>query len=173
MVITFNVAYRACVVLGAVLLQTSPPRGLSGGRMEAFLRAMKEVGRLTHPISLSFEYLCQRNKVERHPKVLHLPAPHLWQLTPSYAPLPHPSSPSVNTSTPILTQPRNQALVATLELHVHADLDDEQVLKLTRWAWERCVLALGGHVGVGSGEVESEGVEKEDRVEVTVGVVRG
>jgi hypothetical protein len=43
-VVTFNVAYRASVVLGTVLLQTSPERGLSGGRMEAFLRAMKEVG---------------------------------------------------------------------------------------------------------------------------------
>lgn len=42
-VVTFNVAYRASVVLGTVLLQTSPERGLSGGRMEAFLRAMKEV----------------------------------------------------------------------------------------------------------------------------------
>ena len=43
-VVTFNVAYRASVVLGTVLLQTSPERGLSGGQMEAFLRAMKEVG---------------------------------------------------------------------------------------------------------------------------------
>ena len=43
-VVTFNVAYCASVVLGTVLLQTSPERGLSGGRMEAFLRAMKEVG---------------------------------------------------------------------------------------------------------------------------------
>lgn len=43
-VVTFRVSYRACVVLGTVLLQTSPPRGFSGGRTEAFLRAMKEVG---------------------------------------------------------------------------------------------------------------------------------
>jgi hypothetical protein len=42
-IVTFKLAYRACVVLGTVLLQTSPPRGQSGGRMEAFLRAMKEV----------------------------------------------------------------------------------------------------------------------------------
>ena len=63
--ITFNLAYRAAVELGAVLLQTSPARGLAGGRMEAFLRAMREI--------------------ERHPQVLHLPAPHIWQLTPSLA----------------------------------------------------------------------------------------
>lgn len=42
-VVTFKVAYRASVVLGTVLLQTSPPRGLASGKMEAFLRAMREV----------------------------------------------------------------------------------------------------------------------------------
>ena len=42
-VVTFNVAYRACVVLGTVLLQTAPPRGASGGKTEAFLRVMREV----------------------------------------------------------------------------------------------------------------------------------
>jgi len=64
-VMTFQVAYGASVVLGSVLLQTSPERGLSGGQMEAFLRTMKDV--------------------ERQPQVLHLPAPHIWQLTPSLA----------------------------------------------------------------------------------------
>ena len=32
-VVTFNIAYRAAVALGAVLLQTSPARGRAGGRM--------------------------------------------------------------------------------------------------------------------------------------------
>ena len=41
--ITFCVAYPASVALGSVLLQTSPARGLASGRMEAFLRVMKEV----------------------------------------------------------------------------------------------------------------------------------
>jgi len=41
--LTFKVAYRASVVLGTVLLQTSPPRGLANGKMEAFLRVMREV----------------------------------------------------------------------------------------------------------------------------------
>ncbi|KAJ7827517.1 hypothetical protein B0H14DRAFT_3873677 [Mycena olivaceomarginata] len=44
---TFVVAYRACTVLGAILLQTAPGRGARGGRMEAFLRAMRDVER--HP----------------------------------------------------------------------------------------------------------------------------
>ncbi len=42
-VVTFKLAYQTAVKLGAVLLQTSPSRGLPGGRMEAFLRAMREV----------------------------------------------------------------------------------------------------------------------------------
>lgn len=42
-IITFSIAYPAAVVQGAVLLQTSPTRGMPGGRMEAFLRTMREV----------------------------------------------------------------------------------------------------------------------------------
>lgn len=41
--VTFTLAYPAAVALGSVLLQTAPARGLPGGRMEAFLRAMREV----------------------------------------------------------------------------------------------------------------------------------
>ncbi|KAF8802006.1 hypothetical protein BYT27DRAFT_7113719 [Phlegmacium glaucopus] len=140
--VTFKVAYRASLVLGTVLLQTSPRRGLSNGKMEAFLRAMREV--------------------ERHPQVVHLPAPHIWQLTPSPA-----SQTSSTTTTP--SSPTSNAisdsLVVTLELHVKEDLCDDDVLILTKWAWERCVSALGslkdlkGDVGGGP--------------EVTVGIVRG
>ncbi|KAI0043057.1 hypothetical protein FA95DRAFT_1499203 [Auriscalpium vulgare] len=108
----FRLAYPACVTIGTVLLQTSPARGLASGRMEAFLRAMREI--------------------ERHPQVLHLPPPHIWQLAPA-----------------------DKALVVTLELRVARVLGDADVLRLTRWAWERCTQALGG-----------EG-------EVTVGIVRG
>ncbi|KAF8879807.1 hypothetical protein BD779DRAFT_1612849 [Infundibulicybe gibba] len=59
-----------------------------------------------------------------HPQILHLPAPHIWQLTPSPG--------------------TSEDLVVTLELHVKDDLCDDDVLKLTRWAWERCVGALEG-----------------------------
>jgi hypothetical protein len=41
--VTLSVAYPAAVSLGSVLLQTSPARGLTSGRMESFLRAMKDV----------------------------------------------------------------------------------------------------------------------------------
>ncbi|KAF5325026.1 hypothetical protein D9619_010097 [Psilocybe cf. subviscida] len=140
--VTFKVSYRASVVLGTVLLQTSPPRGLASGKMEAFLRAMREV--------------------ERHPHVLHLPAPHIWQLTPSYA-----SSVAPSYSSPVSTkQAPSESLVVTLELHVREDLGDDDVLKLTKWAWERCVSALGSLKDFR--ELGEEGAP-----EVTVGVVRG
>jgi len=143
-ILTFKVAYRSSLVLGTVLLQTSPRRGLSNGKMEAFLRAMREV--------------------ERHPQVVHLPAPHIWQLTPSLA------SPTSSTGTVSSTTSNSisDSLVVTMELHVKENLGDDDVLLLTNWAWERCVSALGslkdmkgGDGGVGGGP------------EVTVGIVRG
>ncbi|KAI0772889.1 hypothetical protein BD413DRAFT_36411 [Trametes elegans] len=147
-IVTFKLAYRAAVALGAVLLQTSPARGLAGGRMEAFLRAMREI--------------------ERHPQVLHLPAPHIWQLTPSLA-LPDgdavsPYAPAPSGATDKAQSPA-QSLVVTLELHVRHDVADAEVLRLTRWAWERCVHAL--HFGTRGGE------GGEGEAEVTVGIVKG
>ena len=65
---------------------------------------------------------------ERHPHVVHLPAPHLWQLTP-----------------PRLALHSNgeAELVATIELHVRKELTDVQILELTRWASDKCSAALG------------------------------
>jgi len=147
--VTFRVSYSASVVLGTVLLQTAPRRVEKGraGRMEVFLRAMKDV--------------------ERHPQVLHLPAPHIWQFTPTPAPSSAPSYNAIH-ETKTTTIPSEQ-LVVTLELHVRRDLSDEDVLRLTRWAWEKCVGALT--VGVnGVGGKGDSGMPKAD---VTVGVVRG
>ena len=156
-VLTFKVAYRSSLVLGTVLLQTSPQRGLSNGKMEAFLRAMREV--------------------ERHPQVVHLPAPHIWQLTPSSTASSSISSSSSSSSkvssTTTTTSNLNaisDSLVVTMELHVKEDLGDDDVLLLTNWAWERCVSALGSLKDVkggGAGDGGGGGPE------VTVGVVRG
>jgi len=159
--ITFNLSYRACVILGTVLLQTSPARksvdkggrkmARKEGQMEAFLRAMREI--------------------ERHPHVLHLPAPHIWQIAPGSSKLTTSSS-SNHTSN----------LVVTLELHVAAELGDEIVLELTRWAWERIVTGLGGSpTGMSPRKLEgkdkwvNERHQEEDEggPEVTVGIVRG
>ncbi|PCH37427.1 hypothetical protein WOLCODRAFT_140858 [Wolfiporia cocos MD-104 SS10] len=146
-IVTFSLAYSAAVALGAVLLQTSPARGLAGGRMEAFLRAMREI--------------------ERHPQVLHLPAPHIWQLTPNLT-LPQDQYNYTHAATTPLeakVQGPAQSLVVTLELHVRGDMEDDEVLRLTKWAWERCSHALHfGSRGGDGGEAEAE---------VTVGVVRG
>ncbi|KAH6902019.1 hypothetical protein BKA70DRAFT_678515 [Coprinopsis sp. MPI-PUGE-AT-0042] len=149
-VVTFNVAYRACVVLGAVLLQTSPPRGLPSGKMESFLRAMREI--------------------ERHPDVLHLPAPHIWQLTASAASLSSSSASSISSPAPGSRIPQSKAqpdqLVVTLQLHVKPDLADDDVLALTKWVWEKCVGALGGYK-------EFREVGEVGGPEISVGVVRG
>ena len=106
-------------------------------------------------------------QIERHPLVLHLPAPHIWQLTPSLAVSdtdtvsPYASAPSALDK----AQGPAQSLVVTLELHVRHDLEDAEVLRLTRWAWERCVHAL--HFGTRGGE------GGEGEAEVTVGIVKG
>jgi hypothetical protein len=80
--------------------------------------------------------------MERYPQVLHLPASHIWQMTPSLAsssPTPHPSGSAL--ASPKSCIP-SESLVVTLELHVREDLGDNDVLTLTRWAWEQCVSAL-------------------------------
>lgn len=45
-------------------------------------------------------------------------------------------------------------------------MDDREVVKLTRWAWERCVISLGMNPERSGGLGEGEGLG------VTVGVVR-
>ncbi|KAF9225031.1 hypothetical protein BS17DRAFT_61992 [Gyrodon lividus] len=79
-IVTTHVAYAACIVLGGVLLQTAPPMipgvmrhgvlsaGVNGpaARMEAFWRVVREI--------------------ERHEHVVHLPAPHVWQVVPAGQP---------------------------------------------------------------------------------------
>ncbi|EJD01807.1 uncharacterized protein FOMMEDRAFT_20574 [Fomitiporia mediterranea MF3/22] len=145
-VLTFKIAYPAAEVLGTVLLQTAPPRGFPGARMEAFLRVMREI--------------------ERHPLVLHLPAPHIWQLTPSVTSLP-PSS-SFSTKSQMHDISSLDALVVTLELHVRRDTDDGELLTLTRWAHDRCRIALG--LGVGA---KDRGNDGEDGAEITIGIVKG
>ncbi|KZT54481.1 hypothetical protein CALCODRAFT_13243 [Calocera cornea HHB12733] len=110
-VFTFAIAYPAAVSLGKVLLQTAPVRGLPNRQMEVFDRAVRDI--------------------KRQPVVLHVPSPHVWQLTPP------PSDPT-----------ERGPLVATVEIHVKKDTGDDEVLELTRWAWEICTQALGGEVTI-------------------------
>jgi hypothetical protein len=158
---TAYLAWSASLTLGKVLLQMAPERsaGTTGeslttkGTMEALLRAMKEI--------------------ERHPQVLHLPAPHVWQVSPASTSLSY-SSPKpkleVNghLNSPLLSaQPVqhlrrrgtiggsvNGQVIVTVELHVRKELEDVECLELTRWAWQRCINALGqGEEGVSVGIV--------------------
>ena len=72
--VTFCVAYPASVALGSVLLQTSPARGLASGRMEAFLRVMKEV-RFCSPTDIQFRWFTNRSTVDRETSSSAPPAP--------------------------------------------------------------------------------------------------
>ncbi len=175
--VTFKVAYRASVVLGTVLLQTSPPRGRgrSGGnedglKMDAFWGAVKEVCFTFFFTSFFFAYARVKKKVERHPHVLDLPAPHIWQLTPSLTTASwmkggsskRQSNPEDSASN---SDSDSESFVVALEIHVKEDLGDDELIKLTEWVWGRCVGALGG--------VREGGRKGEGGPEVTIGVVRG
>lgn len=76
----------------------------------------------------------------------------------------------------------------SLQLHVREDLGDDEILRLTKWTWERVVRALGTAGGVnkigngngngcggGQGDVWKAGLGLggDVGVEVTVGVVKG
>ncbi|KAF8333201.1 uncharacterized protein EI90DRAFT_3053339 [Cantharellus anzutake] len=58
---TFSIAYPSAVSLGKILLQTAPERTLSGGSLESFQRAIREI--------------------RRDPRILEVLDTHLWQLT--------------------------------------------------------------------------------------------
>ena len=58
---TFKVAYQASQVLGTVLLQISPRRGLSNGKMEVFFRAMWEV--YFHPVLFYFSHTIKPSRL--------------------------------------------------------------------------------------------------------------
>jgi hypothetical protein len=63
-------------------------------------------------------------------------------------------------------------IVATLEIHVRADLADEDVMKLAAWAEERCVKGLAGKSANELGFTRSADAWKQLGVEVCVGIVR-
>jgi len=113
-----------------------------------------------------FWHSCMQNKqVERHPHVLDLPAPHIWQLTPSLTS----ASWMMGGSKRHLSNPEDEdedSFVVALEIHVKEDLGDDELIKLTEWVWKRCVGALGGVREGGGGKGEGG-------PEVTIGVVRG
>ncbi|KAH0831311.1 hypothetical protein J3R83DRAFT_13955 [Lanmaoa asiatica] len=159
-IVTAHVAFAACVVLGGVLLQTAPPMmppglnkgglmvpvGISGpvGRMEGFWRVVREI--------------------ERHEHVVHLPAPHVWQVVPAGQPRSvdvhssqidsvdahahgHPSDHPKPTHSGL--RKTSPGLIVTLSPHVRSTLPDTDILALTQWASSR---VLGAFAKSGCGK---------------------
>lgn len=91
----------------------------------------------------------------------------MWQLTPSTTTLP-PFSSSFSSKAHAIDSTALDALVVTLELHVRRDTDDGELLALTRWAHDRCRMALG--LGIGA---KDHGIDGEDGAEITIGIVKG
>jgi len=106
-------------------------------------------------------YLTCFSQVERHPQVVHLPPPHVWQVT-------APSKLSgTSSSTTLVASGHEAQFIVSLELHVRKGLNDVDALALTRWAWEQCYGALNprGVPKSAWGEKSGGGI--------TVGIVRG
>lgn len=91
----------------------------------------------------------------------------MWQLTPSSTSFPPSSAALVGK---VSASDALDALVVTLELHVRRDTDDGELIALTRWAHERCRIALG--LGIGSAG-KDRGGDGEEGAEITIGIVKG
>jgi hypothetical protein len=63
---------------------------------------------------------------------VHVAPPHIWQLN-------APSHGSYENGN-LLTE----TLIVTVQLHIQPDLEEDSVLRLTKWTWERITSALGG-----------------------------
>ena len=124
MIWTFSIAYPSAVSLGKILLQTAPERSSSGGSLESFQRAIREVRFLpSHPRALPHSIVYQ---IQRDPRVLHVPDTHLWQLT-------HHRSSSNGA----------EELVSTVKVCVHQETSDLDILAITKWASDKISIALG------------------------------
>lgn len=86
-------------------------------------------------------------QIENHASVVFLPTPHIWQLNPHPPPAPtlltKPSSfgrKSFSQAAPTSRDPT--VTVITLNVQVKPECTDEEILRLTNWARERCLNAL-------------------------------
>jgi len=180
-IVTAHVAFAACVVLGGVLLQTAPPITIPGLNKGALMG-----GGLHAPVGISGPAVRMEGfwrvvrEIERHEHVVHLPAPHVWQVVPFGQPRSvDRRTASIDTHahsnghahlgdhpkhTPNGLRTTSPALIITLSPHVRPTLPDTDVLALTQWASSR---VLGAFAKTSCGK-DGECAE----VEVTVGVVR-
>ncbi|KAG1886633.1 hypothetical protein F4604DRAFT_1280744 [Suillus subluteus] len=172
-VITTHIAYAACIVLGGVLVQTTPAASL-GGVGGIGTKGMGICAKGTNTLESKMESFWRVvREIERHEHVTSLPAPHVWQVCPpgqgemrssglqsaprsafsSAFPSALRSALSPSDFSPpfydALRGPEPQ-LIITLSPHVPSSLRYDEVLKFTRRACE------GAFVGDGVRGVEVE-----------------
>ncbi|CAO1636555.1 unnamed protein product [Parajaminaea phylloscopi] len=135
------VALPASKVLGKILLQTSPSitSEEDGGRAQTvqLLRAAKAL--------------------EDNPLIAHVARPHIWQLTPSTSGVASQSQTSLALSPsslpPASKKARSPALVAMVQVSLYSHASDEDVLKVTKWAYARLAPSIAAGMGVPAGEI--------------------
>lgn len=138
------IALPASKVLGKVLLQTAPSVSADdegkGGRAQLvqLMRATKAL--------------------EEEQLIEHIAPPNVWQLTPSTA-ASQTMSKSSGADTLAGTQSsatrraaRSPSLIATVRILLRDEAKDEDVLRITRWAYERLAPAVGAGMGVNAGQ---------------------
>ncbi|CEH18058.1 Putative Zn2 transporter MSC2 (cation diffusion facilitator superfamily) [Ceraceosorus bombacis] len=131
------IAYPASKALGKVLLQTAPEKWQT------------QSVQLMHTLKT----------IEEHPLVTYVAPPHLWQLTPKTSALSGPQGqvPSILSGGAAVQQtgPRSAkaaSLIANVQVFLHKEATDSDVLNVTRWAWQLAAPALGAGTGASAGE---------------------
>lgn len=133
------VALPASKALGKILLQTSPNVNVEeeGGRGQIvqLLRAAKAL--------------------EENSLISHIARPHVWQLTPSttsVATKPPSALALSSASTSNSKMAKSPALIASVQIFLHGHASDEDVIKVTRWAYARLAPSVAAGMGLSAGE---------------------
>ncbi|PWN21252.1 hypothetical protein BCV69DRAFT_298281 [Microstroma glucosiphilum] len=134
------IALPASRVLGKVLLQTAPNINNEdeGGRTNT-LQLMKAIKAL-----------------EDHPLVHSTKPPHVWQLTPSTSAVNAAAGGAKNSlalsSSSSSRTAKSPTLIASVRVILHKHATDADILKVTKWAYQRCAPSVGAGMGVKVGE---------------------
>ncbi|PWN37184.1 uncharacterized protein FA14DRAFT_187312 [Meira miltonrushii] len=141
------VAYPASKALGKILLQTAPKQ---------------------HEVQ-NVQLMRTLRTIEEHKLVTYVAPPHLWQLTPPTSAINQTQpaaaiqfsanglSSSSSASSLLLGQAtnrtaKNAALIASVQIFLHDNASDADVLDITRWAWQLLAPAVGAGAGLPVGE---------------------
>lgn len=134
------IALPASKVLGKVLLQTAPNT------------AVEEEGGRTQTVQL----MRALEVLQHDPLIETIDAPHLWQLTPSTSAIAPSGASSLALSSGDKAKGSRTAkapcLIASVRVHLHEKATDEDVLNITKLAYERCAPSVGAGMGVQAGQ---------------------